>query len=76
MSKLLLTALLLSLSACASKPMLPVSVYMGDSKSAGIARKQSGTSLKCDDPRFDQYVCLLQFDFIQLAAKANQCAAE
>ncbi len=56
--------LILSLSGCVSQPpKWDGKIYAGDSATKSIQRAQAGEAIACDDPAFDDYLCISGADF-------------
>ncbi len=61
----------LILSSCAHSPPNDVKVWAGNSVSQGVERKQAGEALRCEDPKFDNYLCMSREDFMELMKKKS-----
>jgi len=59
---------LLAQSRCAtpSRPDFNGKVYLGDSQAHALIRGSSENQIACDDPKFDDFVCMPQKDFEDL----------
>jgi hypothetical protein len=60
------------LNSCASSPVSPVTVYMGDPATASIFGQKGQTSIGCTDPAFENYICVNRADFETILLK-NTC---
>jgi hypothetical protein len=59
---------LLLISSCQTLP-LNTKVYMANRKLSSIVREQTGERIKCDEPKFDDMVCMHEDDFIDMASR-------
>lgn len=54
-------------------PPIDVSFWSGDSAKDGISRSQENKTLQCNDPAFDQYVCLTYTDLQKIFSTMLEC---
>ena len=59
---------LLLISSCQTLP-LDTRIYMANRKLSSIVREQTGDKIRCDDVRFDSFVCMHEDDFIDLVSR-------
>jgi len=63
--------LLVSCSSCKDKFEWNPSPYVGDSLNSRIVR-EDGSSLRCDEPRFNKIVCLDETDITDLVTEIER----
>lgn len=66
----------MSVPGCASgvRPRADLEFWAGDSASQSIQRAQeSGSQISCNNPKFDDYVCLNYSDFLTLSDLIGSC---
>lgn len=66
---------LLAFSGCQTPPMPPIDVtfWSGDSSQSGITRSQENVTIQCNNPKFDEYVCLTYSDIQRIYDTMLEC---
>lgn len=76
----LCSAILLALSSCAHDPKVEYAgkVWLADAEGAQIYRNP-GNIIKCEDPKFEDFVCLKSSDFeglVDALLRGSNCESE
>lgn len=57
----------------AEMPNIDIQMWAGDSSRSGITRSQEEKTLSCEDPQFDEFVCLTYEDLKKMYSTMLRC---
>lgn len=54
-------------------PKIDITAWIGDSEKNGITRSSEDRTIQCNDPQFDEYVCISGADLTKIYNTLLQC---